>query len=67
MVYMYSTCTVHVHVYDQELMMYSYFFVKDIFTNHQYHTLIDPGKLEYNQSSENSIFFEVSFLYMVEL
>lgn len=36
--------------------------VKDHYTNHQYHDLVDPNSLEYTVRSENSIFFEVSKL-----
>ncbi|XP_075222044.1 DNA polymerase epsilon catalytic subunit 1 [Lycorma delicatula] len=38
--------------------------VKDHFTNHQYHELIDPASLKYEQKSENSIFFEVDGPYL---
>ena len=37
--------------------------VKDSFTNDQYHELVDPDKLVYEQRSENSIFFEVDGPY----
>ena len=33
--------------------------VKDHYTNHQYHDLVNPDTLEYSVRSENSIFFEV--------
>lgn len=35
---------------------------KDHFTNHQYQKLVNPQRLEYEQTSENSIFFEVNIL-----
>ena len=34
--------------------------VKDEYTNHQYHDLMDEKSLQYKVRSENSIFFEVS-------
>ncbi|KAF7265187.1 hypothetical protein GWI33_021380 [Rhynchophorus ferrugineus] len=37
--------------------------VKEYFTNHQYHELVDPDNLEYKIRSENSIFFEVDGPY----
>lgn len=37
--------------------------VKDHFTNDQYHELVDPDTLFYEQRSENSIFFEVDGPY----
>ncbi|KAK8403806.1 hypothetical protein O3P69_000115 [Scylla paramamosain] len=37
--------------------------VKDHYTNHQYHDLVDPENLEYSVRSENSIFFEVDGPY----
>ena len=37
--------------------------VHDSFTNSQYHTLVDPAKLRYKVSSENSIFFEIDGPY----
>ncbi|KAG7176387.1 DNA polymerase epsilon catalytic subunit A-like [Homarus americanus] len=37
--------------------------VKDHYTNHQYHDLVDPDNLEYSVRSENSIFFEVDGPY----
>ncbi|KAK3853994.1 hypothetical protein Pcinc_039493 [Petrolisthes cinctipes] len=37
--------------------------VKDHYTNHQYHDLVDPESLEYSVRSENSIFFEVDGPY----
>ncbi|XP_050693132.1 DNA polymerase epsilon catalytic subunit A-like [Eriocheir sinensis] len=37
--------------------------VKDHYTNHQYHDLVDPSSLEYSVRSENSIFFEVDGPY----
>lgn len=37
--------------------------VKDHYTNHQYHDLVNPEALEYSVRSENSIFFEVSVLF----
>lgn len=38
--------------------------VKDHFTNHVYHDLVDPETLRYEQRSENSIFFEVDGPYL---
>ncbi|MCL4127577.1 UNVERIFIED_CONTAM: hypothetical protein GTU68_024765 [Idotea baltica] len=38
--------------------------VKDQFTNHQYHDLVEKGSLEYSVRSENSIFFEVDGPYL---
>ncbi|XP_076064206.1 DNA polymerase epsilon catalytic subunit 1 [Oratosquilla oratoria] len=38
--------------------------VKDIYTNHQYHDLVNPETLEYSVRSENSIFFEVDGPYL---
>lgn len=37
---------------------------QDHFTNHQYHELVDPVTLKYEQRSENSIFFEVDGPYL---
>nr|XP_053633938.1 DNA polymerase epsilon catalytic subunit A-like [Cherax quadricarinatus] len=37
--------------------------VKDHYTNHQYHDLVNPENLEYSVRSENSIFFEVDGPY----
>lgn len=37
--------------------------VKEHFTNDQYHELVDPERLNYEQRSENSIFFEVDGPY----
>ena len=37
--------------------------VHDKFTNHQYHTLVDPVKLKYTVNAENSIFFEIDGPY----
>ncbi|XP_030759546.1 DNA polymerase epsilon catalytic subunit A [Sitophilus oryzae] len=37
--------------------------VKEHFTNHQYHELVDQEKVEYKIRSENSIFFEVDGPY----
>ena len=37
--------------------------VQDYFTNDQYHELVDPDQLVYEQRSENSIFFEVDGPY----
>lgn len=37
--------------------------VKEQFTNDQYHELVNPETLEYEQKSENSIFFEVDGPY----
>nr|CAD7570292.1 unnamed protein product [Timema californicum] len=38
--------------------------VKDQFTNHAYHELVEPATLSYVQRSENSIFFEVDGPYL---
>ncbi|GAB6019923.1 hypothetical protein CHUAL_001454 [Chamberlinius hualienensis] len=38
--------------------------IKEHFTNHQYHELVDPNTLTYVQRSENSIFFEVDGPYL---
>lgn len=38
--------------------------VKDHYTNHQYHDLVDKESLEYAVRSENSIFFEVDGPYL---
>ncbi|XP_035661114.1 DNA polymerase epsilon catalytic subunit A-like [Branchiostoma floridae] len=38
--------------------------VKDDFTNHQYQELVNPSTLQYEQRSENSIFFEVDGPYL---
>ncbi|XP_031784892.1 DNA polymerase epsilon catalytic subunit A [Nasonia vitripennis] len=40
------------------------FMVKDLFTNDQYHELVDPANCEYKIRSENSIFFEVDGPYL---
>lgn len=37
--------------------------VKEHFTNEQYHELVDPERLIYEQRNENSIFFEVDGPY----
>ncbi|TPP56453.1 DNA polymerase epsilon catalytic subunit [Fasciola gigantica] len=37
--------------------------VQDLFTNDQYHELVDPASLTYKVRSENSIFFEVDGPY----
>lgn len=37
--------------------------VKENFTNDQYHELVDPERLAYEQRCENSIFFEVDGPY----
>ena len=38
--------------------------VKDEYTNSQYHELVDPENLIYEQRDENSIFFEVDGPYL---
>ena len=38
--------------------------VKDEYTNNQYHELVDPENLVYEQRDENSIFFEVDGPYL---
>ena len=38
--------------------------VKDAYTNTQYHELVDPENLIYEQRNENSIFFEVDGPYL---
>jgi len=38
--------------------------VKDEYTNNQYHELVDPENLIYEQRDENSIFFEVDGPYL---
>ena len=38
--------------------------LQDCYTNHQYHELIDPEKLEFKVRDENSIFFEVDGPYL---
>lgn len=38
--------------------------VKDQYTNHQYHDLMEKGSLDYMVRSENSIFFEVDGPYL---
>jgi DNA polymerase epsilon subunit 1 len=38
--------------------------VQDKFTNEQYHELVDPETLKYEQRKENSIFFEVDGPYL---
>nr|CAD7589121.1 unnamed protein product [Timema genevievae] len=40
------------------------YMVKDQFTNHAYHELVEPATLSYVQRSENSIFFEVDGPYL---
>lgn len=40
-----------------------FFQVKEHFTNHQYHDLVNEERLEYTIRSENSIFFEVDGPY----
>ena len=40
------------------------YFFQDLFTNDQYHELVDPHSLHYSVRSENSIFFEVDGPYL---
>lgn len=50
------------HAFDYPCVMLNHL-VHDKFTNDQYHTLTDPTKQTYAQSSENSIFFEIDGPY----